>query len=333
MEFVNNTPLLAAMIPNGEDDDRITTLFLCAITYRIAGTRLEIVPEQRLLFLEPATHVPNDAVFSKEVVGVCATGFVYPAKGEEAREGFAGLRIGSVETHIVAYGTRVWRRGAFGGLVPSAPLPFDRVAMTWENAYGGMTNEPARIIDIDGEEAFVPEHEAGFPLNFDGKGFYTDESRAVDQPLPQLEDSKNLLCKWDDRPDPLCFAPYPLWGGLRAEYMVKDKGFEMSGMAKLGSRAAPRTTFDEIESGTEIILGGMRPRGEVLAFAVPRSPVRVVLRVGASSEILVPRLDSIEIDAEAREVRFVYRAKVTYGLVQFEERRAVMEPSEDFPVV
>ena len=333
MEFVNDTPLPAAMIPNGEEDDRITTLFLCAITYRIVGNRLELVPEQRPLILEPATQLPNDAVFSKEVVGVCATGFVYPAKGEHAREAFAGLRVGSVETHVVAFGTRVWRRGAFGGVTPSAPLPFDRVAMTWENAYGGMTNEAARVVEMDGEEAFVPEYESGFPLNFDGKGFYTDESRAVDQPLPQLEDPKKLVRRWDERPDPVCFAPYPLWGGMRAEFMVKDKQIDMSGVPKLGSRAAPRTTFDEIAPGTEIILGGMRPRGEVLIFTTPHSPTRVVLRVGASSEILVPRLDGIEIDAEAREVRLVYRAKVTYDLVQFEERRAVMEPSADFPQI
>lgn len=333
MEFVNDTPLPAVMIPNGGGDDSITTLFSCAITYRIANRHLEIASRQRPLLLESIDNLPPDTIFAKDVVGVCATGFVYPTKGEQAREAMAALRVGAVDTQLIAFGTRVWRRGAWGGLAPSAPLPFDRVAMIWENAYGGMTEEPAQIVELDGEEAFVPEYESGFPLNFSGKGFHTNESRAVDKPLPQLEDPRNLVQRWDDRPEPLCFAPYPLWGGLRAQHLLKDKHFELSGVSKLGSRAAPRTTFDEIAPGTEILLAGMRPRGEILQFAVPPVPVRILVRVGNSSEIQIPRLDGIEIDAEANEVRLVYRAKVTYGLVQFEERRAVMEPSEHFPVL
>lgn len=333
MEFINETPLPAAMVPNGEDDDRITTLFLCAVTYRIVGRHLQVMKNQPALRLDPAERLPNDAVFTKDVVGVCATGFVYPEKDDLAGEATTSLRVGAGEVRIKAFGTRVWQRGVMGNLVPSVPLQFDRVAMLWENAYGGMTNEPASVVEVDGEEAFLPAHESGFPLNFEGKGFYTDEARTVEQPLPQLEDPANLIRRWDDRPDPVCFAPYPLWGGMRAQYMVKERQLDMSGVAKLGSRAAPRTTFEQIAAGTQITLAGMRPHGEVLAFVAPRSPVRVVLRVGATSEVLVPCLDGVEIDAESCEVRFVYRAKTTYGLVQFEERRAVLEPSEDFPEI
>lgn len=331
MEFINGTPLPAAMIPNGEEDDRITTLFLCAITYRIAPGRLEVIPAQRPLLLDSRDKVPNDVMFAKEAVGVCATGFVYPRKGDQAREAMASLRVGSSEANIVAFGMRVWQRGALGGLVPSAPLAFDRVAMSWENAYGGATTEPAAVTEIDGDEAFVPEHQAAYPLNFDGKGFYTDETHALNQPLPQLEDPETLVRRWDDRPEPVCFAPYPLWGGMRAQYMVKGEQFDMAGLRKLGSRAAPRTTFDGLAAGTEIVLAGMRPGGATLAFAVPRSPAVVAMSVGTRAEMIVPRIDAIDIDAEAAEVRLVYRAKVTYGLVQFEERRAVLSPSEDFP--
>lgn len=332
MEFLNETPLPAAVVPSAEADDRVTTLFLCSITYRLAGEKLEIAPAQRPLLLDPRTNYPNDAVFTKEVVGVCAAGFVYPRKGDRAREAVASLRVGGFEASIVAFGTRLWQRSAFGGLVPSAPLPFERVAMGWENAYGGMAIRPAEVLKLEGEEAFVPEHEAGYPLNFEGKGFFTDEARALEQPLPQLEDPADFVRRWDDRPEPVCFAPYPLYGGMRAQYMMRDRQIELSGVSKLGSRAAPRTTFDAVAAGTEIALSGMRPGGEVLAFAVPPSPVSVAVSVGGFSERLVPRLDAIDIDAEASEVRFVYRAKVTYGLVQFEARRAVLEPTEDFPL-
>lgn len=331
MEFRNETPLPAAMVPSAEADDRVTTLFLCAITYRYAGKKLAVAPAQRPLLLAPEAKYPNDAVFTKEVVGVCATGFVYPREGKVAREAMASLRVGTAEASIRAFGPRVWQRGALGKLVPSAPLPFERVAMTWENAYGGMTAEPAAVMMVDGEEAFVPEHEAGYPLNFEGKGFATDEARALDQPLPQLEDPAEVMRRWDDRPEPVCFAPYPLQGGMRARYVVRDKQVDLAGVSKLGSRAAPRTTFERVEVGTEIMLSGMRPQGEVLAFAVPPSPVEVALSVGGASERLIPWLDAIDIEAEAGEVRLVYRAKVTYGLVQFEVRRATLTPMAHFP--
>ncbi|MDC3988086.1 DUF2169 domain-containing protein [Polyangium jinanense] len=331
MKFVNETPLPAAMIPNGEEDDRITALFLCAITLRIASGGLELVPGQRPLLLDARSKVPNDVMFSKEATSVCATGFVYPRRGDRAREATASLRVGSSDMHIQVFGTRVWQRGALGGLTPSSPVPFERVAMSWENAYGGVTKAPAAVVEMDGEEAFVPEHESGYPLNFDGKGFYTDEARAENQPLPQLEDPAALVRAWDDHPEPVCFAPYPLWGGMRAKHVVKGQELDMTGIRKLGSRAAPRMTFDTIGAGTEIVLAGMRPGGGALSFVVPRSPVVVAMSVGGMRETIVPRLDAVDIDAEACEARFVFRAKATYGLVQFEERRAVLSPSEFFP--
>lgn len=332
MRFANNTPLPAVMIPNAEQDDRVTAIFLAAITYRIVRGRLTVAPAQRPLLLDPQLPYPHDGMLLKTAASVCATGYVYPPQGR-AREATAILRVGDRDATIAAFGTRVWRRSMGGGLKPSAPLPFERVEMTWQNAYGGTTKEPARVvrIDGDGEEAFLPEHESGYPYNFEGKGFVPDAARAIDQPLPQLEDPERLLQHWDDHPEPVCFAPYPLWGGLRAVHVWHDQQFDPDKAGKLASRAAPRTTFDAIPPGTRIALGGMRPDGEALVFEAPPSPVAVNLKVGSNSDRLLPVLDAVDIDADAAEVRLLWRARVTYDLVQFEHRRARLEPTDDFP--
>lgn len=330
MRFSNDTPLPAAMIPNAEQDDRVTAIFLAAITYRIARGRLALAGAQRPLLLDPRLPYPHDGMLQKSVASVCATGFVYPREGR-AREATAVLRVGERDAAIVAYGQRVWQRALGGGLAPSAPLPFERVEMTWQNAYGGTAKEPARVVRLDGDEAFIPEHESSYPHNLEGTGFITDAARAPGQPLPRLEHPEQLIRRWDDHPEPVCFAPYPLWGGLRAAHVWHDQQFDPGGASKLASRAAPRTTFDAIAPGTRIALGGMRPGGEALVFEAPPPPVAVTVAVGGSTERLLPALDAVDIDAEAAEVRLLFRATVSYGLVQLEHRRARLEPTEHFP--
>lgn len=331
MRFVNNTPLPAALIPSCEGDDRVTTLFLCAVTYRV-GERglLGLAAEQRPLLLGNDLPYPNDAMFRKDAVSVCATGFVYPRE-REGRQASAALRVGAAEASITAFGPRVWERGLSGALTPSRPLSFERVAMTWQSAYGGVVEEPAAILKVDGEEAFLPAHESAYPLNFDGVGFYTDAARALHHPLPQLEHPGHLLRSWDDHPEPVCFAPCPLWSGLRAGFVMQKGQFDVSKIKRIPSRSAPRTTFDRIETGTEVLLTGMRPGGRALHFLAPPPPAMVDLNVGGAAERSLTRIDAIDIDAEAAEVRFLYRASVTYGLVQFEMRTATLEPTHDFP--
>lgn len=331
MRFVNNTPLPAAMIPSSEADDRVTALFVCAVTYRITDQGLEVAAVQRPLMLGQELPYPNDAMLLKSAISVCATGFVYPRE-REARQATAVLRVGSTSVAIMAFGPRVWEQSAItGALTPSRALSFERVAMAWENAYGGMVDEPARILQIDGEDAFLPAHESGYPLNFDGVGFSTDSQKAMHRPLPQLEHPDQLLQSWDDHPEPVCFAPCPLWSGLRAGFVMRDGQFDVSRINKIPSRAAPRTTLDRVEPGTVIELTGMRPGGRPLSFATPRSPVIVNLTVGAAAEHLVLALDAVDIDAEAGEVRLLYRASVTYELIQFDVRTATLAATSDFP--
>jgi Uncharacterized protein conserved in bacteria (DUF2169) len=333
MRFENNTPLPAALIPNAEARDRMSAVVIAAITYRIGERGLDLVPVQRPLALSSGP-IPNDRMLLKEGVSVCATGFVY-APGGQARRAQAALTVGDREMKVTVFGTRVWQKGFLAGdLVPSTPLPFERVAMTWKNAFGGTVLVPSSLQKIDGEEAIMPEHPEGYPYNFDGTGFYPTAEHAHHKPLPLIEHPDQPIKRWDDRPEPVCFAPYPVYGGLRAGFVLRDnQTIDTSKAGLLASRAAPRGTFGEIVEGTRIALEGMRPRGALLAFTVPAPPVRFDVAAGERAESIVPLLDAVDIDAEAAEVRFLYRAKVAYDLVQFEDRRLSVEPSSRFPPV
>jgi hypothetical protein len=74
----------------------------------------------------------------------------------------------------------------------------------------------------------------------------------------------------------------------------------------------------------------MRPNGEALSFAIPEALVSVAMLVGDRGSLLKLKLDAIDIDAEAAEVRVVHRALFQYDLIQYEKRKIVVETNEAF---
>lgn len=330
MRFTNNTPLPVAMVPSADEGGNMVALCLCSLTCRIVSPSLSLAPAQKGLLLAQESPFPNDAMFMKAGTSVCATGFVYP-RGRDERRAAARLTVGDRHNVISVFGPRVWEKCARTGTIAvSLPGPFEKVAMVWENAYGGIVQEAASVVQVDGEAAFVPPHASGYSSNIGGIGYYTNEAHAIDSPLPRLENPEQPIQRWHDRPEPVCFAPYPLWGGLRANFVVQDRTFDPGSIGKLSSRAAPRGTFDQIMPQTPIVLVGMCPDGSELSFAVPRSPCFVALHIGGASKNLALVPDAIDIDADMKEVRIVYRTTIRYPLIAFQARSASIELAKSF---
>ncbi len=341
MRFVNHTPLPSALVPCAEGDDDLTALVLACATFTITP-----VPEGKTGGLQPlrlsfvqqplergsARLEPGDDLFVREGASVTASGFVY-APGEKATKADAMISIGSETRRVRAFGPRVWREGVFGGLSPTAPLPFDRVPMAWEAAYGGTLVRKTSFIERDGRSCLVPEFTTAYPYNADGLGFYLERHEAMEKPLPQLEHPDLPIKSWDDKPQPVCFAPYPMNGGMRTMVLSEGDKMNLNRMGKLTCRAAPWLIFNAIEPGTNIVLTGMRPKGETLAFVVPEVPIQVRAILGRALFRMKPRIDALEIDAEAARVRLVYRCSFKFGLVQHERREVFVEPNEHFPEV
>lgn len=291
---------------------------------------LRLHRDQKPLLLVVDPPVIGDGYLTKAGTSVCATGFVYAPNGEAPRAE-SKLFVGDQIITAAAFGPRVWREGPGKTLVPSAPRPFDRVAMSWENAYGGAVLQPTRLQKLpSGEEAILPEHPEAFAENTDGKGYYTDPQGALDAPLPELEDPERLIERWDDRPDPLCFAPYPMYGGLRARFLVHENVVDFTRHPHVLSRAAPRTTFGEIAFGTRVAITGMRPGGKILSFEIPEPPVIAEAKAGKRYRRLTLYVDAIDIDAEEENVRIVYRALFSYPLVRYEQRLVAVRTIDGF---
>jgi Uncharacterized protein conserved in bacteria (DUF2169) len=339
MRFVNHTPLPSALVPCAEGGDDLTALVISCVTFAITPvpegktaslSSLRLAYEQRPLERGSARLEPGDDVFVREGVSVTATGFVY-APAEKATKADASLSVGNEVRRVRAFGPRVWREGMFGTLSPTSPLVFDRVPMTWEAAYGGTLVRKTSFVERDGRMCLVPEYTTSYPHNADGVGFYLERSDAVEKPLPQLEHPELLIKNWDNKPHPVCFAPYAMNGGMRPMVLSEGDKVNLNRLGKLTCRAAPWLIFSTIEPGTNIVLTGMRPKGETLSFVIPEAPIRVRAILGRALFRMKPRLDAVEIDAEAALLRLVYRCPFKFGLVQHERREVFVEPSEHFP--
>ncbi len=334
MICINNTPLPAVVVPNAEAGDDIAALLVASVTYRfVSGATpseaLVLTREQRPIVRGMDGEAPGDDVFVRAGVSVVATGSVHAAGGE-AKRAEAVLKVGGATRTVVAFGPRVWQRGAMG-LTPSQPRTFERIAMTWENTYGGRVRRPPSIVQHGGRDVIVPEHEVAFPFNTEGTGFYLEEKQAENQALPLIEDAELLVSKWDDRPEPLCFAPYPTRGGLRALAAVDREGrvdFNLAG--RLTNRAAPRMVFPDIPVNTLISVSGMRSDNEVLALELPPSPVFLEVDLDGVTTQLEPKIDAIEIDGDRGDVRLVYRTLFRYPLIQEALRTARLETTARF---
>ncbi len=122
------------------------------------------------------------------------------APAPNTRVADVSLRVGPVARTVRVFGDRHWEKNG-GSWRPSAPQAWERMALRWELAWGGVAPKV-------GDD--MPEHE---PRNPVGRGIVGPDGVPTEgQPLPNLEDPQALLAEPKDRPTPACFAPIaPTW--------------------------------------------------------------------------------------------------------------------------
>jgi hypothetical protein len=106
------------------------------------------------------------------------------------------LRVGPISKGVRVFGERRWKNALLGHSI-SRPLPFDRIALTYENAYGGKDTS-----------AKNPKHHGQEPRNPVGRGFRSKKSSLDfgDTLLPNIEDPANFLRHPGDDVTPQCFG-------------------------------------------------------------------------------------------------------------------------------
>lgn len=258
----------------------------------VAASEQELPAGDTYVDDDPAKSLryPSDFAIFKPKADILLVGHAYPPKGTEAMS-LVRLRFGDkLDRAIAAIGPRRW-----DGLgAPTAPEPFERIALRYENAFGG----------------------AGFDANPTGTGY---SARAGDA-LPSLEQPGGLLRGIADAPAPACFAPVsPAWKARVEKIGTYDDRWRSARWPFFPDdfdwtyfNAAPAAQQISYPRGDEAFdLWSVRPESGVIRGRLPDARVRVFAQAtadagGGFSEVPL-QLDTVWFDADTLKLVLVWR--------------------------
>ena len=259
--------------------------------------------------LETSTGVlPADAEgFLVDGVEVIVLGAAYAPAGRPVPELEVTLTLGERVHRAYVVGDRGWI-GQGPDAVISAPAPFARMPMGYERAFGGTAE-----VWLD-EHTCVPVPHAANPH---GRGFDPDATVASlvealgvppDFPrhdyvrrLPNVEDPRERIARWDDLPRPYSWATRPAdaAGAVAIPAAAEPPPPDAARVAPpwmaeaqhvMTMRGHPELELPELVAGTPFVLEGMTPEG-TFAFRMPPAGVAIDYHLDGRTGVrpLVPR--------------------------------------------
>jgi hypothetical protein len=185
-ELSNRTPYAAERTWVQDKDGAKHWVVVVKATFDIGpGGALKPAAEQ-----VPALHLPEylgedgksslvyeaDMIASKPGTDVYVNGHAIAAGGKPTRRMSVGLRVHGRQKVLEVTGDRVYERDITGGVVPSAPMPFLKVPIVYERAYGGY--------DADDPD---PAQQKMFAPNPVGTGVTTSRGKLLGKPVANVE--------------------------------------------------------------------------------------------------------------------------------------------------
>lgn len=173
----------------------------CTFDIKPDGTT-EVAKEQPPVILAPEYMNPDDPaksslkydmdlVRTKTTTDIIVLGHAHAPQGKPVTEMDVGFRVESVMKQLHITGDRVWQ-----GKSASKPMPFTKMPLVYERAYGGF--------DPESHNTDSPQWDVRNPL---GTGFALKASGIDGIHLPNIEYPDQLIKHWDDRPQPAGYGP------------------------------------------------------------------------------------------------------------------------------
>jgi hypothetical protein len=276
--------------------------------------RLAISEQQMPLVPDPLEtpfgELHGELFFKKHGVDLCVLGTV--TRAQPVNYTSLRLRVGARWTHdLLAIGERRWiDTGA--GLAQSEPLPFDQMPLGYSHAYGGK-------VEFNGQGAANPDN----PI---GRGYYTTVEQARNGLLPNIELAAGPRVRtWQDAAPVVGWGPYPSYWQMRAARQVEIDA-EHYAVTRVDpgvfNHAHPELVFDELPSGTPIVIEGMREAA--IRLWVPKSPAEVEVHVGDEIRVIPAPIDGLFIWTDVRKLVITQRARFDYVFAPKEIRQAIV---------
>jgi len=312
----NETPFAFDMMGLADEEGRPLLLLVVKATYTFGDSGLKLadtqVPvkwggEPRGKPGESSDKYEPGTAFIKPATDVVLLGHAYPPQ-KGAMEGLVALQVGPLKKAVRVVGERTWFRN-MGHIAATRPLPFDKLPLTWERAFGGWDRTDAA------KPAFEPRNPVGTGFRASARHF--EEGLK----LPNLEDPAEPLREFGQRVTPVGFgftsphwqprAKYAgtydeAWNKTRKPLLPKD--FDR----RFFNAAAPGLVAPGYLKGNEpVVIAGASPKGR-LAFPLPGQAAPVITMELAGGEDAKPelRLDTVILDTDAEQVQLLWRGHV-----------------------
>ncbi len=341
MELVNQTPVPAKVTVTRLSDTERGGIITAKATFCFAqGEAVLDTQAPFALSLEPvATELgllPPDLPYqvADERFEVVILGCAHAPNQEPVAEMRVAVSVGDERRELVVTGDRSWVVQD-GHMVMSSPVPFSRMPLTWERAFGGRCE-----IEVD-EGAVVVVAD---PINPAGRGYDVDrDARAqaeylgappgfprydYERLLPNLERPDERVATPEDKPPPACWATRPIDSGLRAERVLEGMPESPTSTKEAGSvdsvvralrSAANEWVIDPPAPGAPVVLEGLTPEGRTW-FPLPQLTVHADYRVGDRRGTLALRAQRLVLLPEENRLVLTYRTMFRVRYVATEER-------------
>ncbi|MFV8755110.1 DUF2169 domain-containing protein [Nannocystaceae bacterium ST9] len=258
----------------------------------------------------PFGELHGELFFKKQGVDLCVLGSV--ERAQPITQARLRLRVGDRWAHeLLVFGDRHWVPGS-QDLQASVPLPFTSMPLGYSHAFGGR-------VEYNGQVATHPENPVG-------RGYYTELDQARGQRLPNIELAAGPRVHDWRTPVPVAgWGPYPSFWQLRAAKHVHVDGENYTVQRVdpgVFNHAHPDLVFDELPTGTPILIEGLRD--QTIRLRVPPPPVEVEVRVGDQVRMIPAPIDGLFVWTDARKLVVTARARFDYVFQPKQLRQAIV---------
>lgn len=318
LQLQNNSPYspAIAVLP---DENGIDTLYVTVkATYSFNGevtlAEEQIPPQMEDEFWgEPgqsSIKYMSEIHLSKPATDIILIGHAHAPNGMQTTQMECGIKVGNYTKKIRVFGDRHW-----DGAQKSQPEPFEKMPLTYENAFGG-----SYIAKAKGKQGEPAGEIILHDVNPVGRGYCEPGKKSDDGgKLPNLEDPANLIKQPGDSPAPMGFgfiAPTwkprieyvgtydDAWQKNRAPYLPENFSNQFFNAAPVG------LVCNEYQKGGElVILVGVCPEGPA-KFRLPEIHPKCSVSVGGRIEKPEMLLETIVFEPDERRFSMTWRASL-----------------------
>lgn len=315
----NQTPFAHELMALADEELRPLLVLVVKATYAIRPEGLKLAEEQVPVQVaglpwgkpeESSYRYEPECAFTKLATDVVLLGHAW-APNQKTRELLVSLRVGPLEKSVRVLGDRTWQR-RLGFISMTKPLPFERIPLVYERAFGGWDrSEPEPH-----QHAFEPRNPVGVGFRASSRSFEEDLR------LPNLEDPNDPLERFGQRASPAGFGFLsPHWQPRAAFAGTYDETWDKARKPLLPkdfdrryfNAASPGLVAPGYLQGNEPVVITNASLQGALTFSLPGQlpPTPTVELAGTADAHPEMRLDTVILDTDEDHVLVLWRGHLT----------------------